>query len=193
MGFRWSTDFGSTWAQTPCTPEKPLFAEQSPHGEPVKIGAPHFVDFGKDLEHSPDGKAYLVAQGASDGENRRYAYNSWITADQVYLIRAVPSIENMNDPAKYEFFAGHDAAGKPLWTSDFGKIKPLLDWNNNMGDATVTSPAPALSAAIPAIAAAPVLPRDPAMTSTRPKSPLCESADRTGTISRIRSRVRSST
>ena len=35
-------------------------------------------------------------------------------------------------------------------------------------DATVTSPAPARSAAIPAIAAAPVLPRDPPTTSTWP-------------------------
>ena len=26
----------------------------------VKFGAPHFVDFGQELEHSPDGKAYLV-------------------------------------------------------------------------------------------------------------------------------------
>ena len=33
---------------------------------------------------------------------------------------------------------------------------------------------------------------NPAMTSTRPKSPLCESAARDGTISRIRSRVSSS-
>ena len=55
------------------------------------------MDFGKAMEHSPDGKAYLVAQGASDGQNRRFAYNSWITADQVYLVRVAPSIENMND------------------------------------------------------------------------------------------------
>ena len=40
-------------------------------------------------------------------------------------------------------------------------------------DATVTSPAPARSAASPAIAAAPVLPRDPATTSTWPNVPLC--------------------
>ena len=53
-----------------------------------------------------------------------------------------PSIENINDIKKYEFFAGHDAAGKPIWTGDFAKIKPLLDWNNNMGVATVTYDAP---------------------------------------------------
>ena len=98
VGFRWSTDFGQTWTQTPCTPDKPLFGETALQGEPVKIGSPHFVDFGKNLEHSPDGKAYLVAQGASDGANRRYAFNSWITGDQIYLIRVTPGIRNMNDP-----------------------------------------------------------------------------------------------
>ncbi|HEY5913969.1 MAG TPA: hypothetical protein VJA21_25555, partial [Verrucomicrobiae bacterium] len=138
VGFRWSTDFGSTWAQTPCTPEKPLFAEQSLHGEPVKIGAPHFVDFGKDLEHSPDGKAYLVAQGASDGENRRYAYNSWITADQAYLARVTPSVANMNDPTKYEFYAGDIPGGNPSWTGDFRKIRPIAEWKDHLGCVTMT-------------------------------------------------------
>ena len=78
-------------------------------GEPVKIGCPCFVDFGKNMEHSPDGKAYLVVQGSSDGKNRRYAYNSWINSDQTYLIRVTPSIANMNDASKYEFFAGYGA------------------------------------------------------------------------------------
>ena len=138
VGFRWSTDLGKTWTQTPCTPEKPLFGEHALKGEPVKISAPHFVDFGRDMEHSPDGKAYLVAQGSSDGENRRYAYNSWITADQVYLIRVTPSIANMNDASKYEFFAGHDIQGNPVWTSDFQKIKPVAEWRDHMGCVTMT-------------------------------------------------------
>ena len=60
VGFRWSSDFGRTWTETPCTPENPLFSERTRNGEPVKIGAPHFVDFGKNSEYSPDGKAYLV-------------------------------------------------------------------------------------------------------------------------------------
>ena len=61
VGFRYSTDFGKTWTQTPCTPAKPLFGETGGlKGGPVKIGSPHFVDFGRNMEHSPDGKAYLV-------------------------------------------------------------------------------------------------------------------------------------
>ena len=58
VGFRYSTDFGKTWTDTPHTPAKPLFGETGMWGYPVKIGAPHFVDFGRNMEHSPDGKAY---------------------------------------------------------------------------------------------------------------------------------------
>ncbi len=143
VGFRVSTDHGKTWTETPHTPEKPLFGESGMWGHPVKIGAPHFVDFGKDLEHSPDGKAYLLAQGAELTDPQpRFANLSWITADQVYLLRVEPRIDHINDPKKYEFFAGLDSAGHPIWTHEFQQIKPLLEWNNNMGCVTATYVAP---------------------------------------------------
>ena len=142
VGFRTSTDLGKTWTQAPHTPEKPLFGEHALNGEPVRIGAPHFVDFGKNLAHSPDGKAYLVAQGASDGKARRFGYNSWITADHVYLARVRPSLETMNDAKSYEFFAGHDAKGQPLWTGELGKSQPIAAWRDHMGCVTMTYLAP---------------------------------------------------
>ncbi len=136
VGFRWSTDFGKTWTQTPCTPDKPLFGEHALNGEPVKIGSPHFVDFGRNMEHSPDGRAYLVAHGASDGKHRRYGFNSWITGDEIYLLRVTPAIGNMNDASKYEFW---DGAG---WTGDFSRIKPIATWRDHMGCVTMTYDAP---------------------------------------------------
>jgi len=142
VGFRTSTDLGKTWAQTPCTPGKPLFGESALHGEPVKIGAPHFVDFGRNLEHSPDGKAYLVAHGASDGANRRFGYDSWITGDEIYLLRATPSLANMNDASKYEFFAGRSLLGKPRWSRKLSKARPIAAWRDNMGCVTMTYNAP---------------------------------------------------
>jgi len=143
VGFRWSTDFGRTWTQTPCSPAKPLFGEHALNGEPVKIGAPHFVDFGKDLEHSPDGKAYLVAHGAHEGPaGRRFAYNSWITGDEIYLTRVKPGVKNMNNASKYQFFAGCDSRNKPIWTRDFKKIKPIATWRDHMGCVTMTYDAP---------------------------------------------------
>ena len=58
-----------------------------------------------------------LGMGAEENDPKpRYANLSWITADQIYLARVTPSPENINDVTKYEFFAGHDAAGKPVWT-----------------------------------------------------------------------------
>ena len=58
------------------------------------------------------------------------------------MARVKPSIHNMNDRAKYEFFAGYDAQQRPIWTRDFARIKPLVDWNNNCGCVTMTYNAP---------------------------------------------------
>ena len=109
----------------------------------MKFGAPHFVDFGKDMEHSPDGKAYLVGHGAMDPDPKpREANASWITGDQVYLARVKPGVENVNNRSKWEFFAGNNAHGKPVWTKNFAKIQPLIDWNNNCGNVSITYNAP---------------------------------------------------
>ncbi|HYG34316.1 MAG TPA: hypothetical protein VEC99_06005, partial [Clostridia bacterium] len=143
VGFRISHDFGKTWQETAHTPAKPLFGETGMWGYPVKIGSPHFVDFGKELEHSPDGKAYLVAHGAEYPDpNPRFANLSWITGDQIYLIRVTPSPESMNDASAYEFYGGKDKQGQPIWTRDFKQIQPLVEWNNNMGCVTMTYNAP---------------------------------------------------
>jgi hypothetical protein len=159
VGFDISRDFGKTWEKTPFTSKRPLFGEAyepfvsyvSTNKDPVlnmraatdaqvvaipkvKMGTPHFVDFGKNMEHSPDGKAYLVAHGAT----RPQACNSWVSGDQVYLARVKPSPETINNIGCYEFFAGCDASGLPLWTNSFSAIKPLLEWNDRLGCVTVT-------------------------------------------------------
>lgn len=139
VGFRTSKDRGLTWKDCPHTPEKPIFGETGINGYPVKIGSPHFVDFGKEMQYSPDGKAYMVAHGADIHDAKPRFWNaSWITGDQIYLLRVTPSEETMNDPSQWEFYAGKDEAGNPVWSHDFSQIKPLLEWNNNMGCVTVT-------------------------------------------------------
>lgn len=161
-GFQISRDLGKTWADSPLSPVNPLFPEPDKYLGPVKMGAPHFVDFGQNMKHSPDGKAYLLGMGAEKNdpkprpcikpgkpgevfqtaegctEDFAHANLSWITADQVYLARVKPSPETINDVKAYEFFAGHDKDGKPVWTGDFAKIKPLIEWNNHMGCVTAT-------------------------------------------------------
>lgn len=146
VGFRISDDLGKTWTPCPHTAEKPIFGETGMCGWPVKIGAPHFVDFGKNMEHSPDGKAYLVAHGSDlkfyPVALENFTHNSWITGDQIYLIRVTPSPETINDPNAYEFYAGKDANGEAIWSNNFEEIQPLLEWQNNMGCVTVTYNAP---------------------------------------------------
>jgi len=161
-GYQISRDYGRTWEPSLLTPDQPLFPEPAKYLGPVKMGAPHFVDFGRNMEHSPDGKAYLLGMGAEENDPQprpclkpgapgqpfelnpgctddfAHANLSWISADQVYLARVKPSPETINDIKAYEFFAGHDADGKPVWTADFAKIKPLLEWNNHMGCVTAT-------------------------------------------------------
>ncbi len=160
VGFDISKDFGKTWEQTR-TAKDPLFGETGKTGAPVKlwhrqaeydaspyakgvpgtkvkIGAPHFVDFGKNMQHSPDGKAYLVAQG----DTRPNPQTAYAACDQAYLLRVKPSPATMNNPRAYEFFAGHGKDGKPIWTSDFKEIQPLLEWNNHMGCVTITYDSP---------------------------------------------------
>lgn len=143
VGFRYSTDLGKNWIETPHTPLNPIFGESGLGGYPVKIGSPHFVDFGKNMQYSPDGNAYLVAHGSNiiNCKNTFY-HNSWITGDQIYLLRVKPSVENMNDATKYEFYGGVNKKGDPIWTNNFQKIKPLLGWQNNMGCVTITYDAP---------------------------------------------------
>jgi hypothetical protein len=142
-GFRISTDYGKTWTPSPLSPDRPLFPESGKDGRQVKMGTPHFVDFGRNLEHSPDGKAYLVGHGATDADpTPRIAGNSWIAGDAVYLARVTPSPKNINDLGAYEFFAGRGAEGGPVWSRDFADIRPLLAWDDRMGCATITYNAP---------------------------------------------------
>lgn len=144
VGFRISRDLGKTWDESTVSPQNNLFGEHTDLGaKPVKIGAPHFVDFGRNMEHSPDGYAYLTCHGASLPDAKPRPGNlSWISADEIYLIRVIPSPENINDPAKYEFFSGRDPDGSDTWSGKLEDSRPIFEWNNNAGCVTMTYNAP---------------------------------------------------
>ena len=138
-GFRISKDYGKTWIPCPLNLYNPLFPESGKNGQHVKMGTPHFVDFGKNLEYSPDGKAYLVGHGAAeDDPNPRVANNSWIAGDAIYMARVQPSPETINDMSSYEFFAGNDKDGVPIWSGNFSDIKPIMEWKHHMGCTNIT-------------------------------------------------------
>ena len=134
VGFRVSTDQGATWSESPHAPESPLFGESGFDGEPIRMGAPHFVDFGQNMSLSPDGYAYLVGHGSRHSDEKL----SWISGDEVFLARVLPTIETINDPTAWEFFSGHEADGSPGWAKSVGDAEPIASWPGNMGHVTVT-------------------------------------------------------
>lgn len=144
VGFRISKDMGKTWDHMGMSPENNIFGEQTDLGAtPVKIGAPHFVDFGQNMEHSPDGYAYLVCHSAMKEDKKPRPGNlSWISGDVIYLIRVKPSPETINVASAYRFFSGRDEEGNDIWSEKMADLQPIFEWNNNAGCVTMTYNAP---------------------------------------------------
>jgi hypothetical protein len=114
-------------------------ASQIPGLPLPQLGVMHFVDFGKNMRHSPDGKAYIVGHGnAPNTPHPKLGAVSWLSGNAIYLIRVSISPETVNDASRYEFFAGYDEAGKPRWTRHYSQMKPMLEWINHLGSVTVT-------------------------------------------------------
>ena len=92
------------------------------------------------MEHSPDGRAYLVGHGSTRATNT--TRESWMSGDDVYLARTVtaPDPTTINNRASWEFFAGHDAtSGAPLWVvGNVTAAQPLFTWLNRTGVVTIT-------------------------------------------------------
>lgn len=135
-GFRISTDQGQTWQDTPHNDERPLFPEtgRCSGGAPIRMGAPHFVDFGRSLEYSPDGYAYLAGHGTYDTDG----IANWCSGDAISLARVHPSIGSMNDPTAWEFYGGSGSDGVPIWTNEFARIQPIIRWPGGAGCINIT-------------------------------------------------------
>ena len=116
-----SVDHGRTWSPLPP-------GTNTPYAQPMfpgpKFGAPVFVQYGKDgaapdgVDPADEAGAYVYA-ASTDG--------FWDNGDSLYMGR-VRRTEIM-DPAKWEFIAGYDAAGKPQWRSGAGGLEaatPIL-------------------------------------------------------------------
>jgi hypothetical protein len=137
VGFRVSRTQGATWEYCPHSPADPIFGESTRYGTPVRLGAPRFVDFGKNMKFSPDGKAYLVGHGSA----RRRHHAMWASGDAVYLARFPLTVDSVNDPKQYEFFAGITPDGE-TWTSRYASSVPIFAWPGRAGPVSMTfSPA----------------------------------------------------
>jgi hypothetical protein len=109
--------------------------------QPIRLGAPRFVDFGADCAHSPDGRAYLLGKGcaANDG-----VHCSFMTGDAAYLARtvrplgALGALTALNDEANWEFWGGAGAG----WVAALGSAAPLFAWPTGVGILSMTYNAP---------------------------------------------------
>jgi hypothetical protein len=133
VGFRQSTDGGKNWVDSKYTPADPVFGESGKAGAKVKFGPVHMVDFGKNMEHSPDGRAYFVSHGAVGTTGLA----NWIAGDAVYLGRVAPTPQDMDNRAAFEFYNG------AAWSHDVAEAKPIVLWPGRLGSVTVTYDAPA--------------------------------------------------
>ena len=76
---------------------------------------PHWVDFGKNMEHSPDGKAYLVSHSNDDTSNG--SDGAWTLGNQVFMARVSTTVSAINDKSQTQsvgiLAGGHGTARRP--------------------------------------------------------------------------------
>ena len=134
--FRISRDMGKTWEWSPFDDHDPVIPEigACSGGAAAKFGNAHFVDFGQNMEHSPDGYAYLIGHGTTAPEGM----SNWSTGDAVFLGRVTPTPEAINNKSSYEYFAGRKSNGSPSWSTNFADIKPLFLWASRCGMTYIT-------------------------------------------------------
>ncbi len=97
----WSTDRAKTW-----TWESWAFSD---------IGYPVWLNAGQNYADAPDDYAYVYSP---DGPSAYLLYEE-------LLLARVPR-DRITEPAAYQFFAGFDGGGAPLWDEDFGNHQPVF-------------------------------------------------------------------
>ncbi|XP_065841942.1 uncharacterized protein [Oscarella lobularis] len=111
-----------------------LFNQTSKNNTKVKIGAVHVVDFGKNMEHAPNGKVYVIGHGAESSS----AHESWMQGDSVYLARGTPDPLQINNASAWEFYSGLGPDGVVIWSPYLHYAAPLFTWKNRTGVTTMT-------------------------------------------------------
>ncbi|KPL08105.1 hypothetical protein AMJ85_08825 [candidate division BRC1 bacterium SM23_51] len=110
----WSTNRGTNWA----------WASWHFSGT---FGCPEFVQFGKNYQGARDDYVYIVSQ-ANDSA---YSYSPDI------VMARVPK-DKIPDRSRYDFFAGLDASGNPVWSPDITKRAPIFTDRNGVQRIAIT-------------------------------------------------------
>lgn len=134
VSFRKSADGGATWSPDRYGPTHTMFGE-SLEGDPrptIKLGSPRFVDLGRELEHSPDGKAYFVGFGNLPGQG----HLNWILGDAIFIGRADPRLSDITEASAWEWFAG--SAEAPRWSADIADATSIFTWPRSVGQLSMS-------------------------------------------------------
>jgi Domain of unknown function (DUF4185)/Concanavalin A-like lectin/glucanases superfamily len=113
----WSSDHGVTWTWSTWK-----FAE---------LGYPCFLNFGRNYAGARDGYVYVYSPDTPS------AYNE---TDTIVLAR-VP-VESITDRDAYEFYAGANAGGDPLWSRDIDQRRAVFIFPGGCNRIDVTYDAP---------------------------------------------------
>jgi hypothetical protein len=106
----WSADHGASWTLTPD------WTFDEPGGA---FAAPAFLQFGRDYQGARDGYVYGYS------EKVRGCYQP-----DLVMFRAPKG--QLKGRKAYEFFAGLDGSGRPHWTADLNKMKPVFSDPNGI-------------------------------------------------------------
>jgi CubicO group peptidase (beta-lactamase class C family) len=109
-----STDRGRTW-------------EWAPWKFTVSFGCPTFVNFGRNYAGARDDYVYIFSPDSND---------AYTPADQMVLAR-VPKTDLFRQEA-YQYFAGFDERGNPLWTPDITKRQGVFRNPGRCGRSGIT-------------------------------------------------------
>jgi hypothetical protein len=102
-----SSDYGNTWTWDTTTP---MFG--GPGHSPL-FTTIFFLDYGKGSNQAID--QYIYAYGLD---------NNWRSQQALYLGRVLAN--SVQTRPSWQFYAGNDTSGTPVWTSDITQKKPVL-------------------------------------------------------------------
>lgn len=144
VGWQHSTDRGQTWVLPALNSSSNIFQQAwpaAPQPFQFKVQQARWVDFGRNNEHSPDGKHYLLAHGCNGTAGYKC---TWTQGSHLYMLRISHlSPATINDPAQWEYYSGIAATtpgggGGAQWSKSFADLAPVLAWPDRLGPAALS-------------------------------------------------------
>ena len=103
----------------------------------VKFTAGHFVDFGQNMQWSPDGKAYYHSHSVQTSVIGTSNPLTWNLGDVLYLARVVLNPSTINQVSVWEFWCG-SSTGWVFGLPGVACAVPIINWPGRVGASQIT-------------------------------------------------------